>query len=126
LQGQVGHGGKQQQQPGMVARQAGAGGPGRKWGGLDRVQAGRAAAAALVAAGQPGNPSAWRICQTVWAETGRPSAVSALAISVTLWSWARSRKTLVRSSPVALRGPLGPGLVWANSCSLPERSRVAI
>jgi hypothetical protein len=56
VQAKLGHGGKQQQQPGMVAWQAGAGGPGGELGGLDRVQASWAAAAALVAAGQPGQP----------------------------------------------------------------------
>jgi hypothetical protein len=110
----------------MVARQAGAGGPGRKWGGLDRVQAGRAAAAALVAAGQPGQPIGLedlpdRLGGDRQAVGGERTGDLGDAVV-----WARSRKTLVRSSPVALRGPFGPGLVWANSCSLPERSRVAI
>jgi hypothetical protein len=66
------------------------------------------------------------MAQTVCAETGRPSPVSAAAISVMLCSAARRARTLVRSSPVALRGPFGPGRVSANSRIPPRRSTVAI
>jgi hypothetical protein len=76
--------------------------------------------------GSRGSPWSDRICHTVCAEMGRPWAVSASAISVTLCSVARSSSTLVRSSPVALRGPFGPGLDSANSRIRPVRSRVAI
>ena len=65
------------------------------------------------------------IFQTVCADTGVPLAVSASAISVTEWSRARSANALSRTLP-AMRGPLGPGLDWVNSCSFPRRSRVAI
>jgi hypothetical protein len=57
---------------------------------------------------------------------GVPAAVSAAAISVTEWPCARSSSTRARSSPVALRGPFGPGLVSANMASLPLRSSVSI
>ena len=83
----------------------------------------------MVSAGQRGSrgrPSADRICHTVCAETGRPCADSASAISLTLCCAARSTSTRSRSSPVALRGPLGPGLDSANRLSFPDRSRVAI
>jgi len=76
--------------------------------------------------GSRGSPSASRICQTVCAETGIPSLVSAAAISVTECPAARSSSARARSWPVALRGPLGPGLVSANRFSLPLRSKVAI
>ena len=62
----------------------------------------------------------------VCAETGRPPAVSAPAISVTLCPAARRASTRSRSSPVALRGPLGPGLGSVNRFSRPVRSKVAI
>jgi hypothetical protein len=76
--------------------------------------------------GSRGIPSASRICQQVCAETGRPSDASAAAISVTEWPAARSASTRARSSPVALRGPFGPGFVSLNRASLPLRNSVAI
>jgi hypothetical protein len=57
---------------------------------------------------------------------GRPSAVSAAAISVTLCPAARSASTRARSSPVALRGPFGPGRGSVNRFIRPVRSSVAI
>ncbi len=57
---------------------------------------------------------------------GSPSAVSAAAISVTECPAARRASTLTRSSPVALRGPFGPGWGSVNRLSLPRRSKVAI
>jgi hypothetical protein len=111
----------------MIARQCrGSGWPAIQLGGLDRIQPGRGPAAALVAAGSRGMPSASRICQAVWADTGIPPAVSAAEISVTECPAARSASTRWRSSPVALRGPLGPGLASVNNTSLPLRSSVAI
>jgi hypothetical protein len=71
-------------------------------------------------------PSASRICQAVCADTGRPSAVSAAEISVTLCPAARSASTLARSSPVALRGPFGPGRGSVNRLIFLPRSSVAI
>ncbi len=62
----------------------------------------------------------------VCAETGRPSAVSAAAISVTECPAARSASTRSRSWPVASRGPFGPGLASANRLIRPARSTVAI
>ena len=56
-QAKICHGGQQEQQPGVIARQGQRlRGPAGQGGGLDRVQPGRRAAAALVAAGQPGQP----------------------------------------------------------------------
>ena len=46
----------------------------------------------------------------VCAETGIPSLVSAPAISVTECPARRSSSARARSWPVALRGPLGPGV----------------
>jgi hypothetical protein len=62
---------------------------------------------------------------TVCAETGLPSVVSAVAISLTEWSAARSASTRSRMVP-ALRGPFGPGLEERNSSALPARSWCAI
>ncbi len=57
VQAQFGDGGEQQQQPGVITWQCRAAGrPAGQVGGLDRVQFRRRAAAALVTAGQPGNP----------------------------------------------------------------------
>ena len=56
-QADLGDGGQQQQQPGVIARQRQRlGRPAGQGGGLDRVEPGRRAAAALVAAGQPRQP----------------------------------------------------------------------
>jgi hypothetical protein len=119
--------GEQQQQPGVIARQrCRFGRPAGQGGSLDQIQLRGRAAAALVTAGQPRQPSAWRICQAVCAESGIPSPVHAAAISATECPAARSSRTRARSWPVALRGPLGPGLVSANRASLPLRSSVAI
>jgi len=69
--------------------------------------------------GSRGSPSASRICQTVCAEPGIPSPVSAAAISVTLCLAARSSSTRCRSWPVAFAGPSAPA--WprrtAPACS---------
>lgn len=73
-----------------------------------------------------GRPSAAQIFHTVWAETGVPSAVRMRAISVTLSRRARRLITFSRSGPVALTGPLGPGLGSANRRIRPDRSNVAI
>ena len=62
----------------------------------------------------------------VCAETGSPCPVSAAAISVTECPAARSASTRARSSPVALRGPFGPGRGSVNRLSFPVRSSVAI
>ena len=50
----------------------------------------------------------------------------AKADELTLCWAARSTSNRSRSSPVALRGPLGPGLGSANRLSFPDRSSVAI
>ena len=55
-----------------------------------------------------------------------PSAVRMRAISVTLSRRARRLITFSRSGPVALTGPLGPGLGSANRRIRPDRSNVAI
>ena len=47
----------------------------------------------------------------------------AAVISVTQCPAARSSSTRARRWPVALRGPLGPGLVSANRLSLPREGR---
>jgi hypothetical protein len=62
----------------------------------------------------------------VCAETGIPSLVSAPAISVTLCPASRSSSARARRGPVALRGPLGPGLEPGKKSSLSLRSRLAI
>ena len=91
-------------------RDTGRGRPAGQPGGLDQLQAGRRPAAALIAARQPGR-SPRRPGSARWSAP-RPAgraAVSAAAISVTLCPAARRASTLARSSPVALRGPFGPG-----------------
>ena len=99
----------------MIARQRHRPGrPAGQRGGLDRVQPAGGPRRPSSRRGSRGSPSASRICQTVCAETGIPSAVSAAAISVTECPAARSSSARARSVPVALRGPFGPGLASAN------------
>src|SRR5674476_1358882 len=73
---------------------------------------------ALTAQGSPVS------AHTVWADTGLPCAVKALAISVTDWSSARRTSTRSRRGLV-LRGPLGPGLVERKKLVRPARSSAA-
>ncbi len=73
-----------------------------------------------------GRPSRSQIFQTVCAEIGVPARVRIWAIWVTDSLPARKRTTLSRSGPVALVGPLGPGLASANRRILPPRTSVAI
>src|SRR5674476_1537609 len=69
-------------------------------------------------------PSDFKMAHTVWADTGLPCAVKALAISVTDWSSARRTSTRSRTVLV-LRGPLGPGLVERKKLVRPARSSAA-
>ena len=64
------------------------------------------------------------MAHTVWADTGLPCAVKALAISVTEWSSARRTSTRSRTV-VVLRGPLGPGLEERKKSVRPARSSAA-
>src|SRR5450759_2828959 len=69
-------------------------------------------------------PSDFKMAHTVWADTGLPCAVKALAISVTDWSSARRTSTRSRTVLV-LRGPLGPGLVERKKLVRPARIAAA-
>jgi len=113
--------GYQQEQPGVIAREADSRGPVRDRPCLDRLKPRRRAARRS----SRSNPSASRIAHTVCAETGVPSAEIAWAISVTERSCARSSNTRSRIRPV-LRGPFGPGLLDAKNCALPARSSEVI
>src|SRR5674476_1209535 len=64
-------------------------------------------------------PSDFKMAHTVWADTGLPCAVKALAISVTDWSSARRTSTRSRTVLV-LRGRLW-GRVWWSGRSWSAR-----
>jgi len=121
VQAQLGDSEEQQQQPGVVAAQRRIGcGPAGQPGGLAAWTGSSLAGGPRRPSSRRGNrgiPSASRICQQVCSDSGRPSAVSAAEISVTLCPAARRASTLARSSPVALRvlsGRAGGRLVPDN------------